>query len=226
MKRFNLVVGTAAAGLFVGSFNLAAQMHHHSAHSQAQEKTMKADTSMAGGQSEMTARMGKPSFEQSVDGLRFKVWLITQKEHEKMMNAMMKDSAKSGMMGHDMKEGGMKHDMGGMMHGDMKMGHDMKGMEMKHGEMGDKGMMENMMAGTHHIMVVVTDERTGKAVKDASLQAETLSPSKKAQTTKLSTMMNHFGGGLKLDENGQYSIALEVKVDDRPSKLQFIYTVE
>jgi hypothetical protein len=169
----------------------------------------------------MNHMMDKPIAEKTVDGLRVQLWLIPQDEHKKIMDERMK----SGM-------GGMKHDMGGSKDS-TKMGHDMGGMKddmkgMDHSKM-DMGMKagtieadkSKMKDGTHHVMVKVLDDKTGKAVGDGHIMIAVTAPSGKSSTIHLSEMMDHFGGGASLTEKGAYKFALSFKSGDKTHKAQF-----
>ena len=136
-------------------------------------------------QPDMSSMMGKPTVDATVEGLHMKVWLMTQKQHKKMMKEM-------------------KHD----------------GMEM------DKATKEAMMAGTHHIMLHVTNAASGKDIADASAKVLILSPSKKNSSVELMPMMSHFGDGLTLTEKGEYQFNVIVKVDGVPKATQFKYKVK
>jgi hypothetical protein len=122
----------------------------------------------------MSSMMGKPTVDATVEGLHMKVWLMTQKQHKKMMK---------GKMGQMMMRGEMQDTMGhmamsGMRDTSMQMGKGMKGM--KHGGMGmNKAMMDSLMAGTHCIMLDVSDAATRKGISDASAKVMFVSPSKK-----------------------------------------------
>ena len=175
-----------------------------------------------------SSMMGKPTAEQTVDGVRIQLWVITQDEHKKMMQNKMKSEM-----------GGMKHDMMGGAKDTMKMGHDM-GSEMKgmdHSKMGmgtkagskeaDKSkMMDAMMAGTHHVMLKVLDDQTGKAVGDGHIMIAVTAPSGKSSTIHLSEMMDHFGGGASLTEKGSYKFALSFKSGAKTHTAQFEYEVK
>jgi hypothetical protein len=108
-----------------------------------------------------------------------------------------------------MKE--MKHDGMGMKDTSMKM---------------DKATKEAMLAGTHHIMLHVTDTISGKEIADANVNVLILSPSKKNSSVELKPRMNHFRGGLTLTENGEYQFTVIVKVDGVPKSTQFKYKVK
>jgi hypothetical protein len=89
-----------------------------------------------------------------------------------------------------------------------------------------EGMKDNdMMAGTHHIMVAVTDAESGKEVTDANVKILSLSPTNKSASVDLKTMMNQFGGNLSLDEKGEYELTVSVDVNGVANSTPFKYTV-
>jgi hypothetical protein len=170
-------------------------------------------------QHDISSMMGKPTADAKVEGLHMKVWLMTQKQHKKMMDSKMGQM----MMGEDMKE--MKH--GGMEMKDtsMGMGKDMKGM--KHDGMRmDKAMMDSMMAGTHCMMLDISDATTKKALSDANAKVMFVSPSKKHSSVELKPMMSHFGSGLTLNEKGEYEFTVTVNDGGVPRTTAFKYTAK
>ena len=174
---------------------------------------MKLEKKTTSGEPSPSNMMGKPTFEKSVDGVNLQVWLMTQEEHKKMMKEHM---------GEQKEKGGMK----GMDH-DAMHGKGMMGEGMKHGVQDmDPDKMEAMMAGTHHIMVVVTDEESKKEIENAKVEIGLISPSKKSSTVELTSMMNHFGGGLALDEKGGYTLNVLVKVGDETRTAGLEYEVK
>jgi hypothetical protein len=146
---------------------------------------------------DMSSMMGKPTVEVKVEGLHMKAWLMTQKQHKKMM-----DSKMGQMMMGDMK--GMKHE----------------GMQM------DKAMMDSIMAGTHCIMLDISDAATKKAISDANAKVMFVSPSKKHSSVDLKPMMSHFGSGLTLSEKGEYEFTVSVNVGGVPRATKFEYRVK
>jgi hypothetical protein len=98
----------------------------------------------------------------------------------------------------------------------------------KEGAMGrmDKTTKDAMMAGTHHIMLDVTDAATRKDIAHAGARVLVLSPSKKNLSVTLTPMMTHFGGGLTLDEHGAYQITVDVTVGGVSRTTKFQYTVK
>ncbi len=105
---------------------------------------------------------------------------------------------------------------GNMMSGEMK--HDMTGMGHKH--------MVAMMSGTHHVMVTFEDSTANKPPEGAVVDLTVQSPSKKSTTVKLTEMMGHFGGGLTLDEKGDYLITINAKLADTAHEAEFKYEVK
>jgi hypothetical protein len=172
--------------------------------------------------------MGKPTAEQTVDGVRIQLWVITQDEHKKIMQDKMK--SEMGGMKHDMMGGAtdttkMEHDMGGEMKG---MDHSKMGKETKAEpkEADHSKMMEGMMAGTHHVMVKVLDDKSGKAVGEGHIMVAVTAPSGKSTTIHLTEMMDHFGGGASLTEKGSYKFALSFKAGSMTHKAEFEYNAQ
>ena len=97
---------------------------------------------------------------------------------------------------------------------------------MKHDKEMNKEMMDAMMAGTHHVMVMATDEATKKAVDDAAIKVAVTSPSNKSSVAELKGMMNHFGGGLTLDEKGTYTLDVSVGINEKTRSANFKYDVK
>ena len=153
---------------------------------------------------DMSSMMGKPTVDETVEGLHMKVWLMTQKQHKKMMKGKMGQ-----MMMHSEKEGPM---------GRMGMKDTCMGM--------NRAMMDSMMAGTHHIILEVTDAALGKEIDNASAKVLIVSPSKYTATVDLKPMMGHFGGALTFDEKGKYVIAVSVNVGGVSKTKEFQYAVK
>lgn len=157
---------------------------------------------------DMSSVMGKPTADTTVGGLHIKVWLMSQTQHKEMMKpgpAMM------------MKQGEKDTSMG--------MGKDMKGMKHEAMEM-DKSTKDAMMAGTHHIGLEVTDAVKGTEIANATVNIQSESPSKKTSSVDLTPMMSHFGGGLTLDEKGEYKFTVNVTVGGISKTTKFKYAVE
>lgn len=171
---------------------------------------------------EMSSMMGKPTVAATVEGLHMKVWLMTQKQHKKMI----KGGKMGQMMMHGEKEGEMEP-MGtkGMKDTGMEMGKDMKGMKQDGMEM-DKTTKEAMIAGTHYIMLDVTDAASGKEIANGSAKVQIVYPSKKNSSVDLNPVMSHFGGGVSLDEKGEYLFTINLNVGAGYKTTQFKYKVK
>jgi hypothetical protein len=146
----------------------------------------------------MSSMMGKPTVDAKVEGLHMKVWLMTQEHHKKMM----KENMGNMMMDKDVK--GMKHE----------------GMKM------DKATMEATMAGTHCIMLDVTDAASGKEIDSASAKVVIVSPSKMQSSFDLKPMMSRFGLGITLQEKGYYHFTVSVTVNGVSKLKEFRYKVK
>jgi hypothetical protein len=167
---------------------------------------------------DMSGMMGKPTVDATAEGLHIRVWLMSQKVHKEMMKPKP-----AMMMNHGEKEG----EMGGMGMKDttMGMGRDMKGMTHDRMEM-DKATKDAMMAGTHHIGLEITDATNETAIDNASVNLLIESPSKKTSSVDLKPMMSHFGGGLTLDEKGEYRFTVNVTAAGLSRTTKFKYAVE
>jgi hypothetical protein len=166
------------------------------------------DTAMAGMKHhDMSAMMGKPTVDVTVEGLHVKVWLMSQTQHREMMKP------KPVMM--------MKH---GEKDTSMAMGNEMQGIKHEGMEV-DKATKETMMAGTHHIGLEVTDAAKGTEIANTSVKLMIESPSKKSSSVDLKPMMGHFGSGLTLDEKGEYRFTVNVNVGGVSKTTQFQYAV-
>lgn len=163
----------------------------------------------------MVEMMGQPTFQQSVEGFNIRVWLMTSEDHKKLMKERMKGSA------HDKEK--MHHEMMGMNHEMKHMEHDMTN---ETGYPDQTATMDAMMAGTHHVMLVVTDESTEKPAENAEVEVQIASPSEKTCSQKLKEMMGHSCGGLTLEEKGEYGITAAIKVGVRSSSVKFKYQVQ
>ena len=107
------------------------------------------------------------------------------------------------------------------------------GMMHEHGKSGkqsdamEEGMMKSMMAGTHHVMVVVSDEETKKEIENAEIEIRIIPSSmKKSFAVELMSMENHSCGGLLLEEKGDYVMIAQLKIGDKIHVADFHYAVE
>ena len=90
----------------------------------------------------------------------------------------------------------------------------------------NKAMTDSMTAGTHRIVLDVTEIATGKEIADASAKVLIESPSKKSSSVNLTPMMQHFGGALTLNEKGEYRFTVNVNVGGISKTTQFLYAVK
>jgi hypothetical protein len=98
---------------------------------------------------------------------------------------------------------------------------------MKHEGAGMSGAMrDSMMAGTHHIMLDVTDVSLGKEIANASAKVLVVSPTKKSSSVDLKSRMSHFGGALTLDEKGEYGFTVVVTDGGVSKTTKFQYAVK
>ena len=180
------------------------------------------DTTMTGmKQHDMSKMMGKPTVNATVEGLHMKVWIMTQRQHKKMMKGNMGKM----MMHHEMEDTMGHMSMSEMDDTSKGMGKDMMGM--KHKGMGmNKAMMDSMMAGTHCIMLEVSDAATKKGISEASATLMIMSPSQKQSSVDLKPMMRHFGSSLTLTEKGKYHLLMTVNVNGNSNTKEFEYTVK
>jgi hypothetical protein len=170
-------------------------------------------------QHDMSNMMGKPIVDATDEGLHMKAWLMTQKQHKKMMDGKMGQM----MMGEDMKQ--MKHGKMQMKDTSLGMGKDMKGMKHDDMEM-NKAIMDSMMTGTHCIMLDISDAATKKGISDANAKVMFVSPSKQHSSIDLKPMMSHFGSGLTLNDKGEYKFTVSVNVGGVPKATHFEYRVK
>ena len=89
----------------------------------------------------------------------------------------------------------------------------------------DKGTKEAVLTGTHYFVFDVTNITTGKQFADSSAKVEIVSPSKIVSSVNLQPMMNHFGGGVSLDEKGEYLFTINLNVGASYRTSQFKYKV-
>jgi hypothetical protein len=170
---------------------------------------------------DMSSIMGKPTVDTTVEGRHLRVWLMTLQQHKEMM-----EGKPGTMVMHGDRDGPIqKMEMKGKKEIDLGMLKDLNGV--KHEDKGmQKAMRDSMMAGTHHIVLDVIDDASGKEVAEASAKVLVMSPSMKSSSVDLKRMMGHFGGALTLDERGQYRLAVSVTVDGVSRTNEFSYSVK
>lgn len=181
------------------------------------------------GTSEM---LGKPTVDVTVDDLHMKIWLVTQKQHDELMKGEIDqkiDKGREGAMG-PMQTIGIQRTSSivkKMEDTSWVKEKDMKGVKVdsKKSEWSTK---DSVLTGTHHIMLDVIDAESGNEIDDgANVKIDIVSPSDKNSSVDLTAMMmNHFGGALILDEEGEYDFILSVNVNGVSTTTQFQHTVK
>jgi hypothetical protein len=90
----------------------------------------------------------------------------------------------------------------------------------------DRATKKTLMEGTHYFIFDVTNIKTGKEVADTSAKVEIVSPSKIISSVNLKPMINHFGGGVSLDEKGDYLFTINLNVGAGYKTSQFKYEIK
>ncbi len=98
----------------------------------------------------------------------------------------------------------------------------MKGSNMKI----DKETKEAMLNGTHYFIFDVTNITNKKEFADTSAKVEIVSPSKIVSSVRLQPMMDHFGGGVSLNEKGEYLFTINLNVGLGYKTTQFKYELK
>ncbi len=181
---------------------------------------------------DMSEMLGEPTVDVTVDELHMKIWLVTQEQHDEIMKGeiheKMKDKGREGAMG-PMEMMGIQRTgsiVKKMEDTSMVKEIDMKGVKVDSKKI-ERSTKETVLTGTHHIMLDVTDAESGNEIDGASAKIDIVSPSDKNSSVDLTTMMmSHFGGGLTLDEEGEYDFTLSVNVNGILTTTQFQHTVK
>jgi len=87
----------------------------------------------------------------------------------------------------------------------------------------DAEVKEAIATGTHYFIFDVTNILTKKEIADTSAKVAVVSPSKKMSSVYLQPMMNHFGGGITLNEKGEYLFTINLNVGAGYRTSQFKY---
>jgi hypothetical protein len=106
-----------------------------------------------------------------------------------------------------------------------KMGKTMGKMKDKNMKM-DKATKKGMMDSTNYFIFDVTNINNGKEFADTSAKVEIVSPTKKISSVHLQPMMNHFGGGVSLDEKGEYLFTINLNIGAGYKTTQFKHKVK
>lgn len=90
----------------------------------------------------------------------------------------------------------------------------------------DADTKKAMLEGTHYFIFDVTNINNRKEVADPSAKVEIVAPSKKNSSVNLQPMMNYFGGGILLEEKGEYLFTINLDVGMGYRTTQFKYELK
>ena len=80
---------------------------------------------------------------------------------------------------------------------------------------------------THHIMVMFTDAKTGKAMSSGEAALKVMGPDKGEQTKQLMQMGDGFGANFSMTKKGKYGVMCKFKLaDGKVRQAKFWYTVK
>ncbi len=137
--------------------------------------------------------LGKPTVDTTVQGLHITMWLITQKQHKRVLKS------KSGKEMIDKTYDGFNI---------------------------DKTTKGEMITGTHHFILLVSNADTKKEIVDAVTKIQIENPSKVSSFIDLKPMMNQYRKSLVLKEKGAYRITVSVTVEGFTRDKEFIYRIK
>jgi hypothetical protein len=83
-----------------------------------------------------------------------------------------------------------------------------------------------MMTGNYCIILDVTNISNGKEFADTSAKVEVVSPSKIISSVNFIPMMNYFGGGVSLNEKGDYLFTINLNIGMGYKTTQFKYALK
>ena len=129
----------------------------------------------------------------------------------------------------DMEHGSMKMEHGGMMSMG-KLAHEevVDGVKATFRVIDIKAKMKEMgMKETHHIMVVFTDAKSGKQLKEGEVKVKVQGPDKSEQVKALMGMEGGFGADFTMPNKGKYGVMARFKLaDGKVRNVKFWYTVK
>lgn len=90
-----------------------------------------------------------------------------------------------------------------------------------------KKMKEMGMKETHHLMVMFTDAKSGKALGNGEVKIKVIGPDKTEQTKDLMGMEDGFGSDFTLSKKGKYGVMCKFLLKDGKTRsAKFWYTVK
>lgn len=150
---------------------------------------------------DMSVVMGATTVDTTIEGVHVRLWLITQRQHTTIMEG------KKGAQWMGMERSDPAHNV------------DPTQVNMTMGE----ETRAAMTAGTHLVLIDVTDSLSGNELVGTSAKLLIYSPAKKRSTVELLQVMNHFALGIFLREKGTYRLTLDVNANGISRTKQFTY---
>ncbi len=197
------------------------------AHAQHQHKVRSKEAANLEAES---LKMGRPTFELAAEGMHLRLWLMSQEEHERLMAYEFNSRHPEGARGEQDKSLPGKMDSralcAGMVGGERRMSiKHHEGEADKQSEKIQEAAIESMMAGTHHVMVKVSEVESDETVEDAEVELQITSPKNETFALELMNMKDHSCSGLTLKEKGVYGISTSINIDGRTHVGKFQYVV-
>ncbi|MBL0173945.1 MAG: hypothetical protein IPP94_01560 [Ignavibacteria bacterium] len=166
--------------------------------------------------SSMMRQAGRPFMDTTADGLHMQVWILTQPQHRKLLG---------GNTSHlSLGESSYGVEPENAAAGSITMVLDRTPAASASDE-GSKSLVDSMMAGTHHIMVVVKDMPGAQELPNAGATVVVISPSEKSSTVDLAPLPGRLGAGISLNERGHYHMTLSVFDNGVTITKEFTYLV-
>jgi hypothetical protein len=127
-----------------------------------------------------------------------------------------------------MEHGSMKMEHGGHMMGKVAHEEVVDGVKATFSVLDIKAKMKEAgMKETHHIMVVFTDAKSGKQLKEGAVTVKVQGPDKTEQVKDLMGMEGGFGSDFTLPNKGKYGVMAKFKLaDGKVRSVKFWYTVK
>ena len=166
--------------------------------------------------SSILRQAGRPFMDTTADGLHMQVWILTQQQHRKLLG---------GNTSHlSLGESSYGVEPENAAAGSISMVSNRTSAASASDE-GSKSLVDSMMAGTHHIMVVVKDMPGEHELPNAGATVVLVSPSEKSSTVDLAPLRGRLGAGISLRERGGYHMTLSVFDNGVTITKEFTYLV-
>lgn len=86
--------------------------------------------------------------------------------------------------------------------------------------------MHGAMANSHHLSLLLTDQKTKQAVTEGTGSVTVTGPDKKQAKTDFMAMEGHFGADVNLPAPGKYSFQVEVDAGGTKGSASFHHTIQ